>query len=213
MDAEITPTEAAELAETIDRLTEERDQLAAALESRVVIEQAKGVLAERFGLTVGDAFLILRQGARGAQMKLHLLAQQVVENETTPGAVIRGMARDSRWRALSIRERNEATVERTRRLHLATLEQRERSYSRFGAIVRIRATNRWDALDLGSRIRTQRWYLVAPDEHHWDVVVELTGRPSELPEDVRYAIEEWVRARGLQPVEVWLGDVELRIPG
>jgi hypothetical protein len=210
VEAKTTPED---LAEQIERLTEERNQLAAALESRVVIEQAKGILAERYGLSVGDAFLLLRQSARSAQMKIHLLAGQVVESPATPGAVVRGMARDSRWRAVAMRERNEATVERTRDLHLAHLEQRERAARHSGAIIRVRATTRWDALELGSRLRRHRWYLVAPDEHHWDVVVEVGGRPRELPGEVRHAIEEWVRARQLEPVTVRFGDVELRIPG
>jgi ANTAR domain len=127
---EITSTGDTELAELVDRLTEERDQLAYALETRIVIEQAKGVLAERYGLSVGDSFLLLRQSARSAQMKIHLLAEQVVTSPTSPQAIVRGLARDSRWRAAAMRERNEATAERARSLHLAHLEQRERTSRR-----------------------------------------------------------------------------------
>jgi ANTAR domain len=127
---EITSTGDTELAELVDRLTEERDQLAYALETRIVIEQAKGMLAERYGLSVGDAFLLLRQSARSAQMKIHLLAEQVVTSPTSPQAIVRGLARDSRWRAAAMRERNEATTERARNLHLAHLEQRERTSRR-----------------------------------------------------------------------------------
>jgi hypothetical protein len=59
-----------------DVLTE---QLQTALNSRVVIEQAKGVLAERLHLDMDDAFLILRDGARSRNQRLSDLAQAVVD--------------------------------------------------------------------------------------------------------------------------------------
>src|SRR3954452_5422550 len=44
---------------------ERAEQLQAALDSRVVIEQAKGMLRERIGLPIETAFQLLRSGARG----------------------------------------------------------------------------------------------------------------------------------------------------
>ncbi|MBM7808007.1 GAF domain-containing protein [Geodermatophilus bullaregiensis] len=54
------------------------EQLQAALDSRVLIEQAKGVLAERTGVEVGEAFTVLRSHARRTGVPLHALAAQVV---------------------------------------------------------------------------------------------------------------------------------------
>lgn len=54
------------------------EQLQAALNSRVVIEQAKGVLAERAGLSVDDAFRVLRSFARSRNRQLRDVAEEVI---------------------------------------------------------------------------------------------------------------------------------------
>ena len=59
------------------------DQLQAALNSRIVIEQAKGVLAERHNLDMDQAFAVLRSHARSHQHKLADLAFAVINNEVT----------------------------------------------------------------------------------------------------------------------------------
>lgn len=56
-------------------------QLHTALNSRVTIEQAKGVLAGRGGVTVGEAFEMLRSYARGRNQKLTEVAEAVVRND------------------------------------------------------------------------------------------------------------------------------------
>jgi len=67
-----------------DVLTE---QLQTALNSRVLIEQAKGVLAERLHLDVADAFTLLRNSARSRNRRLSELAQAVVDgSEQIPPA-------------------------------------------------------------------------------------------------------------------------------
>ena len=59
-------------------LLERTIQLQTALDSRVVIEQAKGILAERESITPDDAFQKLRDQARSRRMKLHHLAAGIV---------------------------------------------------------------------------------------------------------------------------------------
>jgi AmiR/NasT family two-component response regulator len=98
-----------DVAEELAQLRGQVAQLQHALTSRVVIEQAKGVLAERFSLTVEDAFALLRYSARSAQLKLHELARFVISNPATPPAVAIGLARGQRWRAAAQREHAEAS--------------------------------------------------------------------------------------------------------
>jgi GAF domain-containing protein len=55
------------------------EQLQTALNSRVLIEQAKGILAERLHLDVADAFALLRSGARNHNRRLSDLARAIIE--------------------------------------------------------------------------------------------------------------------------------------
>jgi len=59
-------------------------QLQTALETRIVIEQAKGVLAERYGCSVDAAFQLLRGSARANQRKLREVAAEVVASLPAP---------------------------------------------------------------------------------------------------------------------------------
>ena len=63
------------------------DQLTAALNSRILIEQAKGMVAERLGLEMVDAFARLRNHARAHNVRLSDLAARVVAGDVGPGTL------------------------------------------------------------------------------------------------------------------------------
>ena len=76
-----------------DTLTE---QLQAALNSRVIIEQAKGKLAERLGVDMDQAFNLLRDRARTSNRRLSDLAQAFVNGAET----VTGPATSRSWQQL-----------------------------------------------------------------------------------------------------------------
>ena len=76
--------QAERLRDLVESLLVKNQQLQQALESRIVIEQAKGVLAERYRMSVDDAFELLRRSARSHRIRLHTLATAVVASRETP---------------------------------------------------------------------------------------------------------------------------------
>jgi AmiR/NasT family two-component response regulator len=64
-------------------------QLQSALDSRVVIERATGILAERFDLTVSEAFELLRSAARSSRRRVSELAREMTESRGwTPDEIV-----------------------------------------------------------------------------------------------------------------------------
>jgi AmiR/NasT family two-component response regulator len=59
------------------------------LNSRVIIEQAKGMLAEYLTVTVNDAFKLLRNNARSHNRKLSEIASDVVGRQLPAAALNR----------------------------------------------------------------------------------------------------------------------------
>jgi AmiR/NasT family two-component response regulator len=57
------------------------EQLQSALNSRVIVEQAKGVLAQRGELPMHEAFNRLRTYARSHNLRLSEVARQVIETD------------------------------------------------------------------------------------------------------------------------------------
>jgi AmiR/NasT family two-component response regulator len=67
---------------------EQRAHLERALKTRIVIEQAKGILAERLRLDLDQAFDLLRASARSNRLRIHALAQDVVDERETPVEIV-----------------------------------------------------------------------------------------------------------------------------
>jgi hypothetical protein len=65
-------------------LLERTIQLQTALDSRILIEQAKGILAERESISLDEAFDKIRRQARSRRMKLHELAAGIVSTAGEP---------------------------------------------------------------------------------------------------------------------------------
>lgn len=65
------------------------DQLQTALNSRVVIEQAKGMVGEQAGVEMDRAFKLLRTHARNHNVRLVSLARDILDGRTTAAALDR----------------------------------------------------------------------------------------------------------------------------
>ena len=71
-------------------LLERVAQLETALKTRIVIEQAKGILAHAFNISMDQAFDVLRQTVRNRATKLHDLAVRIVAAPAEAEATLAG---------------------------------------------------------------------------------------------------------------------------
>jgi transcriptional regulator with GAF, ATPase, and Fis domain len=71
------------------------EQLSQALSSRIVIEQAKGVISERAHIDLSQAFTLLRNYARRRQLLLAEVAQSAIDGTLDPEAWAVPKSRDS----------------------------------------------------------------------------------------------------------------------
>jgi GAF domain-containing protein len=62
------------------RLRSYQEQIDDAIQSRVLVEQAKGALAYRRGIQIDEAFQILRRAAHGAGRGMRAMAEDVVQH-------------------------------------------------------------------------------------------------------------------------------------
>src|SRR5581483_12153484 len=74
----------ARLLKVVDESFAQRAHLERALVTKVDIAQAKGILSERLGVTLDEAFDLLRQAARSSRTRLHDIARAVIQEPATP---------------------------------------------------------------------------------------------------------------------------------
>jgi len=72
---------------TLSRVSLLSEQLQLALNSRITVEQAKGIISEYGAIDVGEAFVAIRAYARENRVKLSTVASQLISRELLPGAV------------------------------------------------------------------------------------------------------------------------------
>ncbi len=77
---------------SVSRASLVAEQLQSALNSRIVVEQAKGVLAERGKLNMGTSFDRLRAYARGTNQKLSQVSADVVSGNLSADTVLGSQA-------------------------------------------------------------------------------------------------------------------------
>jgi len=97
--ARLVAVEPSTLVRELQRLRAENSQLTQALESRIVIEQAKGVLRERYGLSLESSFELLRHAARSNRINIHVLAAKVITDPETPSEFERVLPKRTSFRA------------------------------------------------------------------------------------------------------------------
>jgi hypothetical protein len=71
-------------------LLERVAQLETALQSRIVIEQAKGILARALGVHIDQAFSLLRKASRDRGIKIHDLAANIAASPMQAEATLAG---------------------------------------------------------------------------------------------------------------------------
>lgn len=70
-------------------LETENEHLRIGLSSRILIEQAKGVMIERLDLRAEDVFTLLRSAARRSGMRLQTIAAEILKTRATPDYIER----------------------------------------------------------------------------------------------------------------------------
>ncbi|GAA4491184.1 GAF and ANTAR domain-containing protein [Microbacterium panaciterrae] len=83
------------------------EQLQRALDSRVLIEQAKGAIAQGAGISMDESFAVLRRYARARNLTLHALAE-AISNRALPTSALTASFGDEKFRPAAPPWRREA---------------------------------------------------------------------------------------------------------
>jgi ANTAR domain-containing protein len=164
------------------------EQLQTGLESRVVIEQAKGMLRERIGLPIESAFHLLRSAARGNGQKLHALAGEVVDSFTTPDPILRELARHPEFMTMPREQRIVQTEDFYRKINdLIALNGRRDGQAYMCECANPYCNETMDVTDedITSLHSVPGYYLILPGHEIPDVehVVHATERYSIVVKD------------------------------
>jgi AmiR/NasT family two-component response regulator len=81
--------EAAKLRARVADLENEVEHLRVGLASRIIVEQAKGVLIERLDLPPDEIFELLRAAARRSRTNIHTIAAEILQTRVTPDYIMR----------------------------------------------------------------------------------------------------------------------------
>lgn len=122
------------------------EQLQRALDSRVLIEQAKGVLAALHDLDMNEAFQVIRDHARRNNLNLHVVAQGVIDrsidiarataHHRRPAGVVLDFSTPS-WR-IGVQARVLPRPRSTRRRHRSRLDAEEAALAAWVATKAVR---------------------------------------------------------------------------
>ncbi|HZG92363.1 MAG TPA: GAF and ANTAR domain-containing protein [Pseudonocardia sp.] len=80
---------------SVRHVAEDNEHLQTALNTRVIVEQAKGLVAQKLGLSMDAAFDQLRRYARSNNRRLAELARDITTREVDPVAIVASDARPS----------------------------------------------------------------------------------------------------------------------
>lgn len=96
--SEIQSLDPGDATTTIDRLVTENEHLRLKLQTLPVIEQAKGILMGRYGISAEAAFQMLRRRSQDSNTKLHIIAQTVISHRCQGEASDSSLSRrDPAW--------------------------------------------------------------------------------------------------------------------
>jgi AmiR/NasT family two-component response regulator len=94
------------LEQRVSEVEVENANLRTALASRIVVEQAKGVLIERLDLPPEAVFELLRAAARRSRRTVHAIGAEILASRTSPAYIEREISHLMRGNSRSSQKRS-----------------------------------------------------------------------------------------------------------